>query len=104
MLLHEAFGSPCRECGPVSHVLSEFNLEAEWCEGKGNASGEGAGVSGVMSFMGRVGEDAKKIADILIILTEVAYFTYHLPLSFFCYLSTQNKDLSCPVLNPGDNS
>ena len=25
-LLHEVFGSPCGECGPVSHVLSEFNL------------------------------------------------------------------------------
>lgn len=54
-------------------------MKVEWFEGKGNASGEGAGVSGVMSFMGRVGEDAKKIVNILIILTEVFCFFFNLP-------------------------
>lgn len=60
----------------ISYI--EFNLKVEWFEGKGNASGEGAGVSGVMSFMGRLGEDAKKIVNILIILTEVFFF-FNLP-------------------------
>ena len=54
-------------------------------------------------FMGRRGGDAKEIANILIILTEVV-FTQHLPLSVSCYYWTQNKDLLGPALNPGGDS